>query len=109
MFVTVTATIVQVVGVVYLTAFCYVAMVEGTSPWRWLILLIPTGIVSWRIQSFRRFVATEIVLSRGAESRCFACGYDLKQRQMDKDGCIVCPECGAAWKLSAPVSESVPK
>lgn len=107
MFVTVTATIVLVVGALFLTAFCYLAIVEGRSAWRWLNLLIPMGIAGWRIQSFRRFVASEIVVSRGAESRCFGCGYDLKEMHADADGCTVCPECGAAWKLNAPLSERV--
>jgi hypothetical protein len=31
--------------------------------------------------------------------RCLACGYDLDGLALAADGCTVCPECGAAWKL----------
>lgn len=109
MFVLVTTTIVSVVAAFYLVAFCFIAIAEGSSAFRWLILLVPIAICGWRVQSFRRFVATEIVHSRGFESRCFGCRYDLKQTQLDADGCTVCPECGAAWKLNAPLSERVPE
>jgi len=35
-----------------------------------------------------------------AERRCPACGYDLAGAAPADDGCTVCPECGAAWKLA---------
>ena len=35
-------------------------------------------------------------LGRGA---CAACGYALEGVHTEQDGCTVCPECGAAWKL----------
>ena len=34
---------------------------------------------------------------------CASCGYSLKGIHADADGCTVCPECGAAWKLPDPV------
>lgn len=36
-----------------------------------------------------------------AALRCGICGYDMRGRVADDDGCTVCPECGAAWKLDA--------
>lgn len=30
---------------------------------------------------------------------CIACGYDLSGLGAAEDGCIVCPECGAAWRM----------
>src|SRR5690606_24881404 len=30
---------------------------------------------------------------------CACCGYDLRKGVPDLDGCTVCPECGAAWRL----------
>lgn len=30
--------------------------------------------------------------------RCPACGYDLSSMDAHADGCIVCPECAAAWE-----------
>ena len=37
-------------------------------------------------------------------SACPSCGYDLQACPADpRDGCTVCPECGAAWKLTREV------
>jgi len=37
---------------------------------------------------------------------CPGCGYQLPDVPPDSEGCTVCPECGAAWKLDdADVSE----
>ena len=33
---------------------------------------------------------------------CLACLYDLSGLEPEPDGCTVCPECGAGWKLEAP-------
>lgn len=33
---------------------------------------------------------------------CPACEYSLESSAPEPDGCTVCPECGAAWKLSSP-------
>lgn len=30
--------------------------------------------------------------------RCAGCGYELRDLPIEDDGCIVCPECNAAWK-----------
>lgn len=37
-----------------------------------------------------------------AVRRCPACTHNLEGVLSDPDGCTVCPECGAAWKLTAP-------
>lgn len=31
---------------------------------------------------------------------CLACGYSLKNLPIEPDGCTICPECGAAWRLA---------
>jgi hypothetical protein len=35
------------------------------------------------------------------ERRCPSCGYSLGDLAAQPDGCTVCPECGAAWRLGA--------
>ena len=30
---------------------------------------------------------------------CPGCGFDLVPSPVEADGCTVCPECGAAWRL----------
>lgn len=31
---------------------------------------------------------------------CMVCAYDLTGVPIEEDGCTVCPECGAAWKIA---------
>lgn len=33
--------------------------------------------------------------------RCGVCAYDVRGLAPEADGCVVCPECGAAWKPTA--------
>lgn len=42
------------------------------------------------------------ILRRGA---CVSCKYPIADLNPDSDGCTVCPECGAAWKLNARLAE----
>jgi len=37
----------------------------------------------------------DILLGHG---RCAGCGYELRDLPIEGDGCIVCPECNAAWQ-----------
>lgn len=39
-------------------------------------------------------------IKRGAirAGRCPACGYGLDELLPEQDDCVVCPECGAAWR-----------
>lgn len=32
-------------------------------------------------------------------NRCASCGYSFAEACVEHDGCRVCPECGAAWKV----------
>jgi hypothetical protein len=41
-------------------------------------------------------LVVEKLISRG---HCGACRYDLDGSMFEDDGCVVCPECGAAWRL----------
>jgi hypothetical protein len=33
---------------------------------------------------------------------CGSCGYDLERLEREADGCVVCPECAAAWMPKDP-------
>jgi hypothetical protein len=35
----------------------------------------------------------------GRSGVCFCCDYDLKPLPREPDGCVVCTECGAAWRI----------
>ncbi len=37
--------------------------------------------------------------------QCASCRYDLSGVAVAADGCTVCPECGAAWRLMPTISE----
>jgi len=41
-------------------------------------------------------VARRVMLRHG---RCAGCGYVLTGTPRGEDGCTVCPECGAAWRM----------
>lgn len=38
---------------------------------------------------------TELYLASG---QCPACGYAITGQHPERDGCLVCPECGASWR-----------
>jgi hypothetical protein len=61
------------------------------------LLAVVIGFVSvarlMRPYAFRAALAMEL---------CPACGYSLTATTPESDGCTVCPECGAAWKLPRP-------
>ena len=40
---------------------------------------------------------------------CMVCGYDLVGACPDDDGCIVCPECGAAWHVARLATPAPPQ
>tara|TARA_R110000782_G_scaffold57258_30_gene119860 strand:- start:6950 stop:7294 length:345 start_codon:yes stop_codon:yes gene_type:complete len=37
---------------------------------------------------------------------CLACNYSIDDLPAQPDGCTVCPECGAAWRMSSVINES---
>jgi hypothetical protein len=47
----------------------------------------------------RRRVARMVVATAVAEGVCGQCCYSLSSVPTDPDGCVTCPECGAAWSL----------
>ncbi len=38
-------------------------------------------------------------VSMNSRKLCAACAYDLSSHEPEPDGCTVCPECSAAWRL----------
>jgi hypothetical protein len=46
-------------------------------------------------EGWRRRVRAAIL----AEHRCPSCSYPLGELAAEGDGCTVCPECGAAWRV----------
>ena len=56
----------------------------------------------WGAQRFRPRMplvdANLLARAIGAEGLCAACHYGLEAIPVEDDGCVVCPECGAAWR-----------
>lgn len=48
--------------------------------------------------ALRRARAQHVRTALLQSGRCAACGYALSMLQAEADGCVVCPECSAAWK-----------
>jgi len=60
---------------------------------------VGVGMILWysllnRIRRERFPKIAEIYLSEG---KCAACAYKLDGLKSEQDGCVVCPECNAAW------------
>jgi len=66
------------------------------------VLVVVLVVLFWGHQMYfvRRAVA-HFAMARQAVGRCCGCTYELKGLVPDDDGCTVCPECGAAWRLPA--------
>lgn len=48
-----------------------------------------------------RLRAASLVRAMLAEWRCPSCAYDLRHLKAHEDGCVICPECGAAWRVNS--------
>ncbi len=75
-------------------------LVPGNVPsWTPGLTLVPCVVVIvWASRHFIRGRYPRIILAHGF---CPACGYNLAQLDPHEDGCTVCPECGAAWRIKA--------
>jgi hypothetical protein len=73
------------------------------TPWWWLGAWLPVWLIAQVLATKRcavRVTARASALRLGA-GRCLACAFDLRSTPSESDGCTVCPECGAAWRISA--------
>ena len=61
---------------------------------------LPPLIVVVFIWSGRRYARGRYHRVILAKQYCPSCGYRLVGARPEGDGCTVCPECGAAWRLS---------
>lgn len=42
--------------------------------------------------------ADDLARAVAAEGLCPSCAYSIRGLAMEPDGCVVCPECGSAWR-----------
>lgn len=60
--------------------------------------VMPTAAIAFLV-TFERYMKPWSKAQQFDPTRCHACDYNLEALTPDPDGCITCPECGAAWKL----------
>jgi ribosomal protein L37AE/L43A len=75
--------------------------------WAFGLALILTPVSRWAYSLVLRASAKEIASIVLREGLCPSCGYNLFGLSTESDGCISCPECGAAW-FSARVDRAEP-
>ncbi len=87
----------------------YVLVATGTTLWflngfthtafvAWLIAIFSIGPLGWWARDDNKRLARYWRL-------CAACGYHLRGLTSEPDGCTLCPECGAAWRLGEEATE----
>ncbi len=82
----------------------------------WLMLLaaIPLSVIPALVTLFvaRRAAGQRIARVYAHAGYCGSCAHDLHAIHAEADGCTVCPECGAAWRVGAeqqaPIASAAP-
>lgn len=71
--------------------------------WASILCAIPIGALPAIIviALTRRVAAQRLARFTARAGYCGSCAFDLVHAQEDVDGCRVCPECGAAWRIPA--------
>lgn len=73
---------------------------RGTPMWIAPVcgIVVVQGIAIGLTRGSRRWTEPRIVSEVLKEGLCPSCGYNLHGIPVAEDGCVVCPECGSAWK-----------
>lgn len=84
----------------------------ATGPWYWgvagtLVAVFAARIINAPVQRMLRSAVADrragmVVQAAVRAGLCGACGYPLDSLEPGPDGCVQCPECGAAWKPRPP-------
>lgn len=81
----------------YLTLYFLGVVIPSWINWIIFVVTVPLGFLSLRF--FKVAVLKWQAGGLVVVNRCASCGYSLKELPPAEDGCTICPECGAAWKL----------
>jgi len=92
---------------IYVTCFAVLAWITLSgiltmlSDWRWVVggALVLSPMIGVCILGWFTWDRRYIAIPRVKTGQCGACEHDLRSLPPESDGCTVCPECGAAWRL----------
>lgn len=90
-----------VVWGVWVAVFVLRLMVEfgpGLERAFWIVTTVQLPGLLWAFLLLGRLRARAFVNAWVAARACAACGYVYGEIRAEADGCVVCPECGAAWR-----------
>ncbi|GAB5496113.1 MAG: hypothetical protein Phyf2KO_11930 [Phycisphaerales bacterium] len=75
----------------------------GLRSWLDFLLMVAAACITGHLLSLIKYVPLLEwhVQKRLGSGQCPSCQYDLIGLIAETDGCAVCPECGAAWKLES--------
>jgi hypothetical protein len=70
-----------------------------------LAIFVVLGVLTYRslAQTHREESVRQLATGGSGARHCVCCAYNLHGLVPEADGCVVCPECGAAWRVAAPV------
>jgi hypothetical protein len=94
------------IGAPSLMVLALVLRVEpGGRPAMLAIALPILGLIAWSALGSKGLWRRELAKLEGEVGAlrteyCIGCGYRLMGLQVGADGCTMCPECGAAWRLA---------
>lgn len=75
-------------------------------------LLVWAGLLLWIVPSSWKFEfrthGQRIAARLTSQAICSACGYHLRGISPEEDGCTVCPECNAAWRVTTVAAKGSP-
>ncbi len=94
-----------VLPVTVLVAFLPVALMSSIRPPLWIFFRVTAAagaVPALLTMSLLRRIGSKSLANRYRRATaCASCGYDMETLPAELDGCRVCPECGAAWRLGS--------
>lgn len=87
---------------------------SGWNWWGWpqtgqtAVLAVVSGCIAYLCRFLPVRAHRGVLRAVVNEGLCAGCGYRIDGLPAEPDGCTVCPECGAAWKLPSPGATNDP-
>jgi len=89
-------TAIGIAPLIILAAHHYGITIPAPLSWAIAIACVSVGVPTLRaMRCVALRIHSDAIVCFG---HCPTCGYELRSLPLDPDGCVTCPECGAAWK-----------